>query len=496
MIRALVPLAHLALSAVFLLWDIVLAGRIAQQRVIPQFLAGLSAIGGLLVAPAFLIFVASTSILLGRSLHGIAWVWPVTTAIIAAQAVYATTSRRVSPLIGAPIVVYDVLVAATAVARYLVADGDAVPAPLRVLLAASTTVQAVITTPAAAVSALHTPIPLLAPAHPARWRSVAWWRVGIAALAAVWAVLVVGGLRDGNRALDGYDHLGVAELRPRPGEPFAVGLEIFPEIASLPQPLVIRNDLTLVAEGEVRAVLIALDPGGVTNLALDSVRRVLEPLRRDGVLLLAAIRAPEDTGAPADSAHLAVVERIARRLRPDYILPLDDPSGTAPAPADVAESRIAHRLAAARAAARRADPRIRIGLSIVPATSRDSALYEWAVSPRSPVDAVGFTFLAGPGGAPVLAGRLAAAERWMRLAGRAKEHWVFRAGGLPMIHGDASQEAAIAGILGWAMPRPGIRGAIVTHAGDYGTQRGLRGVSGRVRPAFAVVVRAGREANR
>jgi hypothetical protein len=150
----------------------------------------------------------------------------------------------------------------------------------------------------------------------------------------------------------------------------------------------------------------------------------------------------------------------------------------------------------ANATVRRADDRIRIGLGIVPASASDSILYAWAASPSSPVATVGFTLVAGPGGAPLLDARLASADRWMQSTGSAKEHWVFRAGGIPSVHGDEAQGLAIERILGWAMAHPGMRGAIVTHAADYGTGRGLRAASGRVRPAFAVVVRAVRETSR
>ena len=82
----------------------------------------------------------------------------------------------------------------------------------------------------------------------------------------------------------------------------------------------------------------------------------------------------------------------------------------------------------------------------------------------------------------------------MLASGSRKEHWVFRAGGIPLIHGDLTQDNALAGLLGWAMGRPGIRGIIVTHAGDYGSLRGLRAPTGRVRPAAATLFRAGKEA--
>ena len=497
----LVTLAHLALSATFLIWDIVLAGRIAQQRSLSPFLTGLSALGGLLVAPAFLVFIASGSVMTGRSLHTIAWVWPVTTALIAAQAVYATATRRVSFVVGVPFVAYDTLVALTALAQYFVASGEPASRLPASLVSAAAIAQSGIIGPAAALSPLHTPIPLLAPAHPPRWRTVAWWRGVVASVALAWTVLVVAHVREGGAAVAGFTRFADAELRPRPGEPFAVGLEILPTLGGVPEPLVLRNDLALVGDAEIAAALVSIDPRSVTNLALDSLRRALEPMRRDSLLLITALRAPRDAAAttpqPSHETYVAAADRVARRLRPDYLLMLDGPRDAATAPVDSAgRARIDLLIRTAATAARRGHPRTRIALSIVPATPSDSALYAWAASPDSPIDAVGFTFLAGPRGVSELEAQLATAERWMRAVGGTKEHWVFRAGGLPAIHGELAQERAIAGILDWAMPRPGIRGAVLSHAGDYGPQRGLRAVSGRVRPAFSIVVRAGRETGR
>ena len=497
----LLPVAHLALSATLVAWNIVLGGRIARQRSLPPFLTGLSALVGLLVAPALLVFVASTSMMTGRSLQTVAWVWPVTATVVAAQAFYATATRRVSALAGVPILLYDAIVAIAALGQYFAISGEPTPRILLTMVSATAAAQAAIATPIAALSPLHTPIPLLAPAHPARWRSVAWWRGAIVALALGWAVLVLARLPDGRRSVRGFDRFAAADLRARPGDPFAIGLEILPTIGGVPHSSVVRNDLALIGEAEIAAVLVTIDPPAATNLALDSVRRVLEPLRRDSLLLIAAIRAPRRVLAGGDAAdestHLAAVDRVARRLRPDYVLPFDGRNGATAGPRDAAgRERLDRLLRAAATTTRRASPRTRIALSIIPATAADSALYAWAASSDSPLDAVGFTLLAGTGGSTTLDAELAAAERWMRQGGRDKEHWVFRTGGLPGGHGEEAQERAIAGVLGWAMATRGIRGAIVTHAGDYGTGRGLRAVSGRVRPAFTVVVRAARETSR
>ena len=94
-----------------LLWDVFLAGQIAQLRRAPRFFRGVTALAGLLIAPAVLVAVTSASILNGRAIHVIAWVWPLTLAIFALQALYAVGKRLVTPFIGVPIAAYDVIVA-------------------------------------------------------------------------------------------------------------------------------------------------------------------------------------------------------------------------------------------------------------------------------------------------------------------------------------------------------------------------------------------------
>ncbi len=495
----LLPIAHLALSAVFLVWNILLAGRITQQRALPPLLSGLTALGGLLIAPALLVLVASTSLITGRSVSTVAWIWPVTATLIAAQAFYATVTRLVTPLVGIPILLYDLVAAGTALGGYLVAEGDLTSGPLLTLVGASAGGVELVAGSAAAISPLHVAVPLLSPAHPSRWRIIAGWRVAVATIALAWAGLVAAQFARSGRALAGYERFAGAELRSRPDEPFAVGMEILPRLGAPPLAGALRNDLEMVGTGELDAVLVAIDDDGASSLALDSLRRALEPYRRDSLILIAALSpsdAPRDEGMSSgrDSAYLAVVDRVARRLRPDYLIALDDPRG-ADMRARGAWSPIRRQwqVRALVTAVKGADRRIKVGISVVPG-ARDSAVYAWAASSDSPLDAVGFSLLAGAGGGPGLDAGIRTAERWMVNAGSTKEQWVFRGGGAPTIHGDAAQQLAVAGLLSWAMGRPGMRGAIITHAGDYGSMRGLRSANGRLRSATGTLYRAAKEA--
>jgi hypothetical protein len=170
----LLPIAHLALSAVFLLWNILLAGRITQQRAVPPLLSGLTAVGGLLIAPAFLVLVASTSLITGRSVSTIGWIWPVTATLIAAQAFYATAARLVSPVIGIPILLYDLAAAGAALGGYLVVEGAITRGPLLTLVAASASAVATVAGSASAISPPPTwrcdrRSPAAAPTRSRRW---------------------------------------------------------------------------------------------------------------------------------------------------------------------------------------------------------------------------------------------------------------------------------------------------------------------------------------
>ena len=71
-----------------------------------------------------------------------------------------------------------------------------------------------------------------------------------------------------------------------------------------------------------------------------------------------------------------------------------------------------------------------------------------------------------------------------------KEHWVFAAGGYPLVHGEENQRLAIKGVLAWATAEPAIKGLVVYEGGDYYTLRGLRAAGGRLRPATWEIIKA------
>ena len=77
-LREVLPYVFYAASLLVMLWDVFLAGQIGQLRRAPRFFRSVTALAGLLIAPAVLVAVAAASILNGRAIHIIAWVWPLT----------------------------------------------------------------------------------------------------------------------------------------------------------------------------------------------------------------------------------------------------------------------------------------------------------------------------------------------------------------------------------------------------------------------------------
>ena len=57
----------------------------------------------------------------GRAIFLVAWLWPFTTLLFVVQAVYALGRRLVTPLLGFPLLVYNVIIATVAVTKFVIA---------------------------------------------------------------------------------------------------------------------------------------------------------------------------------------------------------------------------------------------------------------------------------------------------------------------------------------------------------------------------------------
>lgn len=484
-----------------LLWDIFLAGHIAQLRTVPRSFAALAALAGLLVVPALVVTVSSESILTGRAVYPLAWLWPFTVCLFTLQAAYALARRLVSPIIAVPILAYDLILLAAATARYSMSLGDTPPDVLVAVAAAqSTAMGRVLGGSWVLASPFAVQVPMLAPAYPPRWQLSRPVRGALAIAAGFWSLLTVAEYVPALRAVASYDRYTTERLQERPTGDFAIGIKVFPELGGPPPALAVRGDLALVDSVAPDAVLVVLEPGGARLAALDSLAGAVESFRqRDSTLLIVVLGYDRAAGerfrrSPDEYTRqrLADVDRVARRLRPDYLLPADEPYGTgARALGVLPEPYWRDFLTRAADLAHAAFPSIRVAVSAAAYHAADSTLFAWALAPRSPLNAAGFAFYPSFRGAMSLETRLTAAERWMRVRPASRKPvWVFAAGGYPLAHGERSQERAVWRTLTWATSRPDVRGVVISEAGDYGEVLGMRTPSGRVRSVAALVQRA------
>src|SRR5215207_7519815 len=166
--RTLLAPAHLALTIIILTWDIVLAGRIAQNRQAPRVFQAIAGLAALLVLPGLLLTLATSTIITGRAVVAMDWIWPVVLVLFAAQAIYALARRMVNPLWGIPIAAYDVTVAVIGIVRYMVAHGNTGAESFAVLLGAQSTAMVFAGgTSNVLVNPFYLNMPMVSPAFPA-----------------------------------------------------------------------------------------------------------------------------------------------------------------------------------------------------------------------------------------------------------------------------------------------------------------------------------------
>jgi hypothetical protein len=499
MLGTFLPLLQLLLVAVVLIWNVVLAARIAQVGTLPRAFVGLSALAGFLVLPALLIHLATTSSITGRAVLDVDWIWPLTVVLFAIQALYAAVRRLVNPFLGFFIAAYDILIAVDGVLRFVASRGTPLPGVALIFLAATTATFAFVTqSPLILGSPFFFFTPMIAPAFPALRRAAATFRLGLALVAGLYLIIFVTRITPADQAVNSYGihDPSVERLQERPKGDFEVGLKIFEDMEGPPATLAVRNDLALADTMGVAAVNVVIVPEAMDRGALDSLARVLEIVRSDSTLVVVTLGyASKLVPLPGrtfnDVQRLRTIDEVMRRLRPDILIPAQDPydAGTRAAGAHPPEYWESF-LTRAAEIAKRVRPRTKIGVSASAYDRRDSTLYAWAVGRGSPVDVVGFTLFPSPGGVKTLDAARGAADRWMQATPSTKEHWVFATGGYPEAHGEASQERAVWAALAWATSKPQIKGLIVNEAGDYGMIRGLRAADGHLRRVTFAVMRA------
>ncbi len=497
----LLAYGYLAVAIAMTLWDVLIAGRIANLRRTPRLFQAATAFGGLLIIPALLVAFASASILYGRTVYTVRWIWPVTAVLFVMQAIYALTRRMVTPLFGLPILFYNIIIATVAVSRFMISRGDTGWEIGLTLSAAQTSMLGLFFGPSALWSPGFPTVPLFSPSLPARWRASATVRGVLAVTAMIVTVLVLVQIPTSLAAIKSYNMYADDRLQEHPEGDFAVGLKIFPDLRSGPPPLALRYDLQMADSLNVDAISVIINPEAARGVALDSIAHSIDDIRTDSTRLIVTLGFPKDARAAFDRSpgkytdeRIADVNRIARALRPNILLPVLEPYGEAEEAMGIQSTdywkgyltraaRVAHYI----------NPNIRVGVSAASYGTRDSTLYAWAASRGSGIDVVGFSLMPGLDGAISLDTHMRVAQRWMRqFPDRPKEHWVFAAGGYPQAHGDRSQELALWGVMAWATAQAPIKGIVILEAADYSAIRGLRRSGGNLRPAFSAIQRAER----
>jgi hypothetical protein len=496
--RTLLAPAHLALTVIILIWDIFLAGRIAQNSQSPRPFQAASGLAALLVLPGLLLTLATSTIITGRAVVTMDWIWPAVLVLFAVQATYALVRRWVNWLWGIPIMVYDVVIAAIGIVRFMIAHGATPIEPLVALVAAQSTAMVFAGgTSAVLASPFYLNMPMVSPAFPALRKTTAAFRAFMMVYSVAWLIFIfVIGMPRAIVQLRNYELHRRDQLRERPNADFAVGMKILPDVKGPPPPPAIRSDSALTDSLDVDAIAVVVRPDA-SRLAIDSLARVVDPSRRGKSTLIVALGysgtvVPELRKVPLDeSARIATLKRVIERLHPDIVLPAEDPYGSGERALGILPLvRWTSFLTEAARVAKATDPKVKVGVAASNYTRADSALYAWAASPASPIDIVGFSLFPSPYVGGGIQADTRTADRWMRVSPPTKPQWVFATGGYPLAYGEASQFNAVWEVLAWATDHPSIKGAVIYEAGDYGQTRGLRAPNGRLRPASVAVMRA------
>lgn len=493
--REWIIMGYIAVSVAVLLWDVLLAAQIAKARRQSRLFLALTSICALFIVPGALIVVAASTVLTGRAIHLVAWVWPAVLLFYVAQSAYAIVRRHATLFFAVPIFLHNVTLFVAALARYLSGWVADLPSPLLGAAVAQGGAMGFVFGREALWSPWLILLPLLAPAYPARWRVS---RSVLAVLAMGAAASVTFTTIEYPRAVyaaQSFSTFDSDRLQERPRGDFALGLHIFPVLDGAPPPLPIARDLALADTLDVRVVSVTLVPEGVRATSLDSLAVSLDDIRRDSVLLAVSLGYGRNDALAFQNdpegylrRRLAMVDQIVRRVRPDVILPALDPSDAgANALGVVPPAWWRDYLSRSATLTHQLRPRTRVALAASTFSSSDSALYAWGAGHEG-IDLVGFSLAPSFGGGASLSTRLRLATRWMRET--RKEQWIFSARAYPVSFGEQNQERAIWGVLAWATSQPRVSTVIVDGAGDYESLVGLRDPGGRLRPVVASIARA------
>lgn len=490
--------AYFGLGATILVWNIAVASRILQGRRVLSVSTVATGLAALLLIPALIVAVSDASLVYGRAIQPLAWLWPAVTILFVVQAFASLARGRVSAILGVPILAYDIVIAIVAICRHMNAIGYVPPYFSLVLSAAHSDAIGIVAGSAALSHATWLLVPMFAPALPSRSRLRVAVRHALALGASVATAFILVELPGASEAISSYSRYEHSTLTARGPGDFQFGLKIFPDLQSAPPPVAIKNDFQLIDSLGVEGISIVVDPEAARGKALDSLVHSLDIVRDDSTVLIVTLGYPRDARAMLNRSaaaymeqRLADVNRLARALKPNILIPAYEPYGEGARALGVRTPEFwIDFISRSAAIAHHVNPNIRIAVAAASFGARDSVVYRWAATRGSPVDLLGFSLMPGFDGATSLDTHMRIAQRWLRATTRPKPHWVFASGGYPVAHGEQSQLLALRGVLAWATSQPAIHGVVFTDAGDYDAQRGLRAPDGRFRPALGEFERA------
>ena len=494
---ALVPLA---LGVALLLWDILLAGWTASQQNAPRLFTTLTGLCGLLIAPAALISMANVLDSTARTTSAIAWIWPLVALCFALQVGYALFARLLTPAVGVPLLLYDICIATISVGDYVVGLTGAAPVWLQGAVAARDALIGMTAGRTALASPIALMIPMIAPAYPARWKVSAGVRALLTLIATALTTLLLVEWPRGVGAVRSFNTASGVRMQERPKGDFAIGLRLFGTLSGPPPARLVVSDTRLSDTLGAATVLVVVNEKGTRAAALDSLSRVLEPWRADSATIAIAIELELNAGPPVTAARQAAIERVLLHVKPSVVIP--GWRSAMPPLLVTGEPSVQwwqSMLSSSAEIIQRVRPRTTLGWAAARVDARDSAVFEWASRPASPVKLIGVVSFPSFAGLPAVDARLRAFEHWHALANLRSEtscdFWLMEVGGLPRAHGDAAQTAAIMRALAWSSRQPWVTAAIIGDAGDYDGALGLRAANGRMRAAVGVISRASRGMN-
>lgn len=490
--------AYFGLGVAIVAWDIAIGSRILQGRRTLSVSTVATGLASLLLVPALVVVISDASLVYGRAIQPLAWLWPGVTILFVIQAGAALSRSRVSAILGVPILTYDIVIAIVAICRHMNAMGYVAPYFALVLSAAHSDALGVVAGSAALSRATWLLVPMFAPAIPSRSRLRVAVRHGLALGVSIATALVLVEIPGASEAISSYARYERESLTARGSGDFQFGLKIFPDLRAAPPPIALRSDFQLIDSLGVEGISIVVNPEGARGKALDSLVHSLDNVRDDSTVVIVTLGYPRNARAELNRSseayieqRLADVNRLARALKPNIIIPAYEPYGEGARTLGVRRPEFwIDFISRSATIVHHVNPNIRVGVAAASFGARDSVVYRWAAMRGSPVDVLGFSLMPGFDGAMSLDTHMRIAQRWLGATPRPKPHWVLASGGYPIAHGERSQLLALRGVLAWATSQPAIHGIVFTDAGDYDAQRGLRGPDGRLRSALNELVHA------